>query len=96
MVSKTKSMSKILLIYTFVALGDVTQLPSLPLIHGVAPDSRLLVRISTKVVLADFFELVPVRLLFRPLLANPSRNCPCDASLVILTSFAIRTHILTF
>ena len=96
MVSKTKSMSKILLINTFVALGNITQLPSLPLIHGVAPDSRLLVRISTKVVLADFFELVPVRLLFRPLLANPSRNRPCDASLVILTSFAIRTHILTF
>ena len=96
MVSKTKSMSKILLINTFVALGDVTQLPSPPLIHGVAPDSRHLARISTKVVPADFFEPVPVRLLFRPLLANPSRNCPCDASLVIFASFAIRIHILTF
>ena len=96
MVSKTKSMSKILLIYTFVALGNVTKLPSFPLIHGVAPDSRLLVRISTKVVLAKFFEPVPVRLLFRPLLANPSRNRPCDASLIIFASCAIRTHILTF
>ena len=65
-----------------LTLWDITFLPSLLLIRGVTPD-RIVVRISTEVVFAHFFELVFVGTLFRPVLAIFSRLCLVPLALVV-------------
>ena len=79
---------------TYVTLWDVAQLPSFVLVSGVAPDAFVCVRISAEIVVAYVRESVFVRLLFRPLLTLLSGYCLCDASLIILPSFAVFAHTL--
>ena len=84
---------------TYVALWNIASLPSRVCVCGVAPytfpHSSIVLGISTEVVIAYVSEPVFLRLLFRPLLTLLSGYCLCDASLIILPSFAVFVYIET-
>ena len=63
------------------------------LVYFVPPDSYVVVRVSTVVVLANMFVLVPLWLLLWPVLALSSRNCLCHCSFARFV--IILTHSLT-